>query len=94
VVLANRLVRDGARKVYVCASHGLFTGQASNLIDVSPIEKIVISDSLEMPNNISTKVVQISVSSLLSKIIESDGTRYYLEYADNEEDDLEIFEME
>ena len=31
---------------------------------------------------------------VLNHKIDSDGTRYYLDYADNEEDDLEIFEIE
>lgn len=46
-------------KVYVCASHGLFTGLASNLIDVSLIEKVLIIIMIRI----------ISILSLYSNIV-------------------------
>jgi len=95
-LLCERLVKAGARKVYVCASHGLLTGEAAAILNSSTIEKVVISDSIELSTSAlkCSKIVQVALAPLLAKIIESDGRRHTLDYSDNKEDDLEEYELE
>jgi ribose-phosphate pyrophosphokinase len=95
VVLSDRLLGAGARRVFVCASHGLLTDNALANIDQSRIEKVVISDSVQIQEPSSPKIVQLSLSNLLAKIIESDGERGDdIEFSDNQEDDLGNYEIE
>jgi hypothetical protein len=39
-VLCRRIKREGAGRVFICASHGLFTGNSTELINLSPVEKV------------------------------------------------------
>ncbi|RYG61394.1 ribose-phosphate pyrophosphokinase [archaeon] len=71
-ILANKLLRDGARRVFICASHGYFDEHGVRLLELSPISKVVISDSIEMPKQKSEKIVQLSIAPLLAAVIESD----------------------
>jgi ribose-phosphate pyrophosphokinase len=48
--LCNLLREQGAKRIIICASHGLFTPESCKVIEDSPIEKIVISDSIELPD--------------------------------------------
>jgi ribose-phosphate pyrophosphokinase len=72
-VLCNKLLKEGARKVYVFASHGLFNGEAIELIDLSPLTQVVVTDSIALPkHSASKKIVQLSIASLLANVIRSD----------------------
>lgn len=95
-LLSQRLVLAGAEGVYVCASHGLFTDQAVELIEQSPIRQVVISDSMELSPQaqMSPKIAQVRLAPMLAKIVESDGTRHTMDYSDNAEDDADEFELE
>ena len=72
--LCRRLVRAGAAKINVCASHGVFSHNSMDLIDLSMVDRVVVTDSLPLPKNvkISKKIVQLSVAPLLSKVIETE----------------------
>lgn len=39
-ILCRRIKREGAGRIFICASHGLFTGNSMELIDLSPVEKV------------------------------------------------------
>ena len=72
-ILCNRLLKEGAKRVFVCASHGSFTKQSIEIIDLSPISKVVITDSIALPTQPqSNKIVQVSIAPLLAKVIRSD----------------------
>jgi ribose-phosphate pyrophosphokinase len=72
-VLTFRLLKDGANKVIICASHGSFDENSMKFIDLSPISQIVVTDSIPLPEKCSSpKVVQLSIAPLLAKIISSD----------------------
>jgi ribose-phosphate pyrophosphokinase len=81
-------MKDGARKVYICASHGWFDKNAMDLIDLSQVTQVVVTDSIAMPEKPSSKIVQLSLAPLLARIIRSDFS--YLSTSefnpDNEED--------
>lgn len=90
--LCRRLIRAGAKKVYVCASHGVFSKSTLELIDLSMVERVIVTDSLPLPKNVrvSSKVDQVSVAPLLSKVIETELFQHSNrgEIAVREEDDL------
>lgn len=67
--LSARLKDAGARDVYLCASHGLFTSKAMDRIDRSPVTQVVVANTLPMPQNASSKIVQVSVAPLLADVI-------------------------
>lgn len=72
--LCRRLVRQGAKKIMVCASHGVFSAESMRIIDLSVVDEVVVTDSLPLPKNIhvSKKIRQVSVAPLLAKIIETE----------------------
>ena len=47
-VLCRRIKREGAGRVFICASHGLFTGNSTELINLSPVEKVTLPPSLSL----------------------------------------------
>jgi len=73
-LLIRRLVKEGARKVYLCAPHGSFDSNAIQLIDLLPITQVVVSDSIPLPSKSSSKIVQLSIAPLIAKVIQSDIT--------------------
>jgi ribose-phosphate pyrophosphokinase len=77
-ILCRRLLKEGARKIYYCASHGLFTGNSLDLIRLSPVERVVITDSIpfaDKDNNNNDKIVQVSIAPILARLIESEYYR-------------------
>ncbi len=74
-VLANRLHLQGARNIYVCASHGLFTENSMKLIDNCPVTKILVTNSLPLPKNASSKVIHLSIAHLLADVIVAEHLR-------------------
>lgn len=72
--LSERLHKEGAKNIYLCASHGLFAEKTVANIDASQVKKIVVTNSLPRPLGKfhSTKVSQVSIAPLLSKIILSE----------------------
>ena len=71
-VLCRILIKKGAKRVYLCASHGLFTKDSMELIRLSPVEKVIVTDSLPLPPGACEKIVQVSVAPLLSKVIDTE----------------------
>jgi ribose-phosphate pyrophosphokinase len=72
-VLTNKILKEGARKVYVFASHGLFNDDAVRLIELSPVTEVVITDSITLPKVAkSDKIVQLTLAPLLANVIRSD----------------------
>ena len=67
--LSKRLEKLGARNTYVCASHGLFTENASKLIADSPVNKVIVTNTLPLPKDMSGKVEQLSVAPMLAHVI-------------------------
>ena len=67
--LSHRLHKHGANRILVCASHGLFSGNALQEINESPIEKIYVTNSLPLPKEANSKIEQVSLASLLGRVI-------------------------
>jgi ribose-phosphate pyrophosphokinase len=70
VTLANKFQAAGAKNIYVSASHGIFTRENIDRIDSSPITKVIVTNSLPIPENVSSpKIEQVSLGPLLARVI-------------------------
>jgi len=70
VKAAELLKKEGAKAVYACATHAVLSGPANDRIDASPIEKLIVTNSIPHdPHRISKKIVQVSVAKLLGEAI-------------------------
>lgn len=67
---AKTLVEHGARAVYAAISHGVFAEGSMERIDASPIEKLLVTDSIEtQPVTLSPKIEVVSVAPLFGEAI-------------------------
>jgi ribose-phosphate pyrophosphokinase len=55
----NTLIERGAREVYFCATHPIFSGPAIERISSSPVKEVVVTDSLPVPD--SKRIEKITV---------------------------------
>lgn len=70
---AQSLKENGAKSVSAVATHGLFSDPAVERLKASPIENIIITDTLPLPNhgNALPNVTVVSVVDLLSNTIKA-----------------------
>jgi len=69
---AARAVMDkGARRVVACATHGVFSGPAIQRIEESPLDEVVVTDSVpaSKESKHSTKIRYLSIARLLAEAI-------------------------
>jgi ribose-phosphate pyrophosphokinase len=70
VEVATMLLDRGARSVYAAATHGLFSGNAVQRLDASPIERVIVTDTVEnQPVPLGEKVQVVSVAPLFAEAI-------------------------
>jgi ribose-phosphate pyrophosphokinase len=73
VVIVDDMIdkAHGARRVYAFASHGLFSGPASDRIARSVLEEVVVTNTIPLKAGAKTndKIVQLSVAPLLAEAI-------------------------
>ncbi|ENU5911669.1 ribose-phosphate diphosphokinase [Listeria monocytogenes] len=71
ITLAAKALREaGATKVYACCSHPVLSGPAMKRIVESPIEKLVVTNSIALPEEKwIDKMEQLSVAALLGEAI-------------------------
>lgn len=68
---ASAIKEAGATEVYVCATHGIFSTPAIERIENSVIEKMVVTDSIYLPEEKRIgKIELLSVSELIGQAIE------------------------
>jgi len=70
---AGALKNNGAARVLACAVHGVLSGPAIERIDKSPIDKMIVTDTIPQTKAIETcnKIVVLSVARLLGQAIKS-----------------------
>lgn len=70
-IAAAELAAKGARNVYAAITHGLFTGEALELISSSPLQKLLVTDTIahHVPVAHHPKVEIVSVARLLADAI-------------------------
>ena len=63
--------KGGAKEVYACCSHGVLSGPAIERIAKSPLKKVVILDTIEIPEEKRIdKIKIVTVSDLFAEAIE------------------------
>lgn len=68
---ANALVEEGAKAVYACCTHPVLSGNAINKIEASPIKQLVVTNTIDLPEEKMTdKITVLSVASLLAEAID------------------------
>ena len=66
----DALKARGAKKVYITATHGLFSGPAYERIQKSDIEKCVVTDTIPLKEGVDTsKIEVISVAPYFARVI-------------------------
>ena len=65
---ANALKQRGVNKIIVCATHGVFAGDAVANIEKSPIDKVIVTDSIEQHVK-SPKIEIVSVAGLIADCV-------------------------
>ncbi|MBM3714051.1 MAG: ribose-phosphate pyrophosphokinase, partial [Actinobacteria bacterium] len=57
------------KKVYVGATHPIFSGSAIEILENSRAEEIVVADTLPIKKNYNNKIKVLSIAGLLAKTI-------------------------
>lgn len=66
---AKLLLKEGAREVYVCAAHAVFSGPALERLDDSPIKEVIVANTIPLKENAPSKITQLSIAPLLAEAI-------------------------
>ena len=67
---ARMLKEHGAKDVYVCAVHPVFSGPALERLEAAPIKEVVVTNTIPMRDTvIPEKIKQVSVAPLLGEAI-------------------------
>jgi len=67
---AKSLREQGAERIFATCSHPVFSGPALQRIDESPLEQVVVTNTIPLdPQKKSNKVIQLSVAELLARAI-------------------------
>lgn len=80
------IIREGAKEVYVCASHALFSGPALERLENSPVKEVIVANTIPLKENAPLKITQLSVAPLLAESIKrihsNESVSYILENFD------------
>jgi ribose-phosphate pyrophosphokinase len=67
---AIALLEKGAKEVYACCMHPVFSGNAAQILQDSPIKKVIATNSIHLPEEKRIpKLVQLSIAPLFAKAI-------------------------
>ena len=68
---AEALIERGAKKVYGCATHPVLSGPAIERIEASPIEKLVVTNTIPLNEKAKNckKITVLSIAELLGETI-------------------------
>ncbi len=71
VKAANKIISLGAKEVYAVAVHPVFVSNAIKIIEESNIKKVIVTDTIPLNEQLknNNKIIQVSVSDLLSEVI-------------------------
>jgi ribose-phosphate pyrophosphokinase len=72
VSAVETLLTHGAREVYACATHGVFSDPARERIRRSPVKEVVVTDTLRIDLSLSDgKIKVLSVADILANTIKN-----------------------
>lgn len=68
---ATMLKEQGARRIFACAAHPVFSGPAIQRLDESPIDEVIVTNSIPLTEEgkKSAKIKQLSIARLLGEAI-------------------------
>jgi ribose-phosphate pyrophosphokinase len=67
---AEAILARGATKVYTVATHGIFAGEAIDVLESSPIEKVIVTNTIPFANvEDHPKFVQLSIAQTFADAI-------------------------
>jgi ribose-phosphate pyrophosphokinase len=67
---AQALIDAGAKEVYACATHAVFSADANDKIDKSVLKEVVVTDTIQLRDECcSDKIKQLSIGPLLGQAI-------------------------
>ena len=66
---AKIVERGGATDIYAVASHGLFAGGASEILNTAPIKEIIVTDSVNTKEKVPVHTKYLSASKLIADAI-------------------------
>ncbi|EDP74945.1 ribose-phosphate pyrophosphokinase [Hydrogenivirga sp. 128-5-R1-1] len=69
VAAANMLINRGAKRVLACATHGVLSGPAVERLTNSPIEQVIITNTIPVEDKLFNKLKVVSVAPLLGEAI-------------------------
>ena len=69
---AGVLAQKGAKSITACATHGIFSGRAVELINDSVLDKVIVTDSISINNTDANykKIEVLSIAGLMADAIE------------------------
>jgi ribose-phosphate pyrophosphokinase len=70
---ASALKANGASRIIACAVHGVLSGPAIDRIEKSPLDKLIVTNTVPLPpaGQSCSKIVVLSVARLLGQAIKS-----------------------
>jgi ribose-phosphate pyrophosphokinase len=68
---AVALKENGAARIFACAVHGVLSGPALDRIEASPVERLIVTNTIPQDTSRSSKIVSLSVARLLGQAIRS-----------------------
>ncbi len=68
---AEALVKNGAKEVYACCTHGVLSGPAMERLIASPIKEIAVLNTIDLPESVrnNPKIKVISTAKLIARAI-------------------------
>ncbi len=68
---AEALVKNGAKEVYACCTHGVLSGPAMERLTKSPIKEVLVLDTINLPEEVraNPKIKVVSVAKAVAKAI-------------------------
>ena len=74
---AEYLKHSGAKKIYLAATHGIFSKGFDAFESSNAIDKVLVSDSIPTVRNIKSKKLEIiSFADLIARVIDADANSY------------------
>ncbi|GAK13893.1 ribose-phosphate diphosphokinase [Geomicrobium sp. JSM 1781026] len=69
-IAGDALIKQGAKEVYACATHPVFSGPAISRLEDSQIKEVVVTNTIVLPEEKQIpKIKQLSVGSLMADAI-------------------------
>jgi ribose-phosphate pyrophosphokinase len=63
-------MENGATEVYACATHAVFSGQAPEKLQESPLKEVIVTDTINIPEDrMFPKLKVLSVADLFAQAI-------------------------